>query len=134
MNCSLDHIVLNVANMEAMIGFYTGVLMLSPERLEAYRAGKVPFPSVRIDPDTIIDLFPENLWHSGSMAGKGAVNLNHLCLAMPKKAWKALAERLDANAIEIEEGPASRWGARGMGTSIYFRDPEENLIEARYYE
>ena len=45
-----------------------------------------------------------------------------------------MAERLAANDIEIEEGPVPRWGARGMGTSIYFRDPEDNFIEARYYE
>ena len=53
---------------------------------------------------------------------------------MDKKACEALSERLDAHTIDIEEGPVPRWGARGMGTSIYFRDPEKNLIEARYYE
>jgi extradiol dioxygenase family protein len=40
---------------------------------------------------------------------------------------------LKAQSIEIEEGPAQRWGARGEGTSIYFRDPEGNQVEARYY-
>ena len=130
----LDHIVLNVKEMEPMVDFYTRVLMLAPERLEAYRAGQAPFPSVRIDPHTIIDLFPEKLWRRTSTEGKGAVNLNHFCLAMDKKRSEALAKRLVADDIEIEEGPVPRWGARGMGTSIYFRDPEGNLIEARYYE
>ena len=134
MQYSLDHIVLNVKEMETMIGFYIEVLMLAPERLDAYRAGQAPFPSVRIDPDTIIDLFPENLWSKNATENRGAVNLNHFCLAMDKNAWDALSERLEANGTEIEEGPVPRWGARGMGTSIYFRDPEENLIEARYYE
>ncbi len=36
--------------------------------------------------------------------------------------------------VDIEEGPVPRWGAHDSGTSIYFRDPEGNLIEARYYE
>ena len=134
MPCFLDHIVLNVKDMDKMVDFYTRVLMLAPERLEAYRAGQAPFPSVRIDLHTIIDLFPEKLWRRTSTEGKGAVNLNHFCLAMDQEASEALTRRLDANDIEIEEGPVPRWGARGMGTSIYFRDPEENLIEARYYE
>ena len=134
MKCLLDHIVLNVKDMDAMVAFYTRVLALPPERLDAYRAGQAPFPSVRIDANTIIDLFPENLWRGSAAEGTVAVNLNHLCLAMDKKACQALAERLAADQIAIEEGPVPRWGARGMGTSIYFRDPENNLIEARYYE
>lgn len=43
-------------------------------------------------------------------------------------------KRLQENNIDIKEGPVLRWGSRGTGTSVYFRDPEENLIEARYYE
>ncbi len=43
-------------------------------------------------------------------------------------------ERIKTNNVDIEEGPVPRWGAHGTGTSIYFRDPEGNLIEARYYE
>jgi len=47
--------------------------------------------------------------------------------------WADLLERLKANNVAIEEGPVPRWGAHGSGTSVYFRDPEDNLIEARYY-
>ena len=61
------------------------------------------------------------------------MNLNHFCIAMSKEAWEDLAQRLSSYDVEIEDGPASRWGAHGVGASIYFRDPEGNLIEARYY-
>ena len=49
MQCVMDHIVLNVEDDENMIAFYTGVLQLAPERLQEYRAGTVPFPSVRLN-------------------------------------------------------------------------------------
>ncbi|MFZ0447779.1 MAG: VOC family protein [Desulfatiglandaceae bacterium] len=134
MECLMDHIVLNVEDEERMIYFYSKVLMLASERLEEYRAGKVPFPSVRMNSETIIDLFPKKMWQKNNTIGKGINNLNHFCISMNKKTWDDLLERLDANNVNIEEGPVPRWGARGTGTSLYFRDPEGNLIEARYYE
>ncbi|MGB5983885.1 MAG: VOC family protein [Desulfobacterales bacterium] len=130
----MDHIVLNVIDDEKMLAFYTEVLMLAPERLEEYRAGEVPFPSVRINSDTIIDLFPKKMWHSETQPEKGSPNLNHFCLVLAKEAWSALSARLKKNGVDLKEGPVLRWGAHGSGISIYFRDPEDNLIEARYYE
>ena len=67
----LDHIVLNIEDDETMIDFYTKVLMLPAERLEDYRAGEAPFPSVRINHHTVIDLFPKKLWEQGVSEGKG---------------------------------------------------------------
>jgi len=134
MKCLMDHIVLNVEDEEKMIAFYSEVLMLASERLEEYRAGKVPFPSVRMNSDTIIDLFPIKMWQENSKSGQGNNNLNHFCVSLSEESWGALMERLKTNKIDIEEGPTQRWGAHGTGTSIYFRDPDGNLIEARYYE
>jgi catechol 2,3-dioxygenase-like lactoylglutathione lyase family enzyme len=130
----MDHIVLNVVDDEKMIAFYSKVLMFAPERLEEYRAGDVPFPSVRLNSDTIIDLFPKKMWQKSARAARGRENLNHFCIALSKGTWEKLLERLQANKVTIEEGSVPRWGAHGTGTSIYFRDPEGNLIEARYYE
>ena len=134
MQCLMDHIVLNVEDEEKMIAFYSKVLIFEPERLEEYRAGDVPFPSMRLNSDTIIDLFPKKMWQKSGRAGQGRENLNHFCFALSHKTWENLLERLQANNVDIEEGPVLRWGAHGTGTSIYFRDPEGNLIEARYYE
>ena len=134
MQCLMDHIVLNVEDDEKMIAFYSKVLMFTPERLEEYRTGDVPFPSVRLNSDTVIDLFPKKLWQQSAQIRQGPENLNHFCFAISKGTWENFLERLQANNVEIEDGPVSRWGAHGTGTSIYFRDPEGNLIEARYYE
>ena len=129
MHCVMDHIVLHVEDDEAMLAFYTDVLRLAPERIQEYRAGEVPFPSVRLNANTIIDLFPKKIWGSHGATG----TLNHFCIALCREAWQELRERLAANRIAIEQGPVARWGAHGSGTSIYFRDPEGNLIEARHY-
>jgi len=134
MQYRMDHIVLNVDDDEKMIAFYTDILMMPAERLEEYRSGRVAFASVRLNRDTIIDLFPKKLWQeSGKSAGEIG-NLNHFCVVLEKSDWDALTDRLKSNNIAIEAGPAPRWGAHGTGTSVYFRDPEHNLIEARYYE
>jgi len=134
MQCIMDHIVLNVEDDDKMIDFYSKVLSLSSERLEEYRAGKVPFPSVRLNSETIIDLFPKKMWKKSFTTEKSRDNLNHFCIALVKETWESLFTRLKANNVTIEEGPAPRWGAHGTGTSIYFRDPEGNRIEARYYD
>jgi catechol 2,3-dioxygenase-like lactoylglutathione lyase family enzyme len=43
-------------------------------------------------------------------------------------------EHLRTNGVEVELGPVPRIGARGMGTSVYFRDPDGSLLEFISYE
>ena len=59
MHFDLDHIALNVRDVDSMLRF---VLGLKPERLNLYQEQKAPFPSVRVNADTIIDLFPPEFW------------------------------------------------------------------------
>ena len=134
MNFLLDHLVLNCTNVEKMLEFYRTVCGFTAERVEMYRAGKAPFPSVRVNQDTIIDLFPGKLPRTESHGEKEGTNLNHFCLSVCKEDWFMLCEKLGQLGVLIEQGPVERWGAHGTGVSIYFRDPELNLIEVRYYE
>lgn len=126
----LDHIVLNVSDIEKSLHFYTDILGLEPERLEQFRMGKAGFPSVRIDEGTIIDLFPVK---NGSRNSSGVRNLNHFCLVVDRENFSGVLDCLRQQQIAIREGPVSRWGARGQATSIYFPDPDGNEIEIRCY-
>jgi glyoxylase I family protein len=130
----LDHIVLNVGNIDRSLNFYTGVLGLEPERLEEFRAGKVGFPSVRINSGTIIDLFPIPAADGVRKPGeKSNGNLNHFCMVVGQEDFAGIVDYLNANNVTIREGPIARWGARGRATSVYFLDPDGNEIEIRCY-
>lgn len=127
----MDHFVLNVANIDRILAFYENVLGLHPERVEEFRAGKISFPSVRINADTIIDLFPKEI--STHQDDEQSNHLNHFCLSFDKNDWDKVYQRIKSHNISIEEGPVERWGAHGQGISIYILDPEHNKIELRYY-
>lgn len=134
MEFKFDHIVLNVVDIEKMLDFYLNVLQLPGERLEEYAAGQVPFPSVRLSKDSIIDLFPKKLWGKTSPDQVCRPNLNHFCITTDETSVQALQSRLVEKGVAINEGPVKRWGAHGTGISIYLQDPEKNTIEIRFYK
>lgn len=132
MTIILDHIVLNVQDVERSVEFYTRVLQCEAERLDQFRSGFVPFPSVRLNRDTIIDLFPPKMFQS-DRAGGSFNNLNHFCIALEQLDWESLRARLEERGIELFRDRSVNFGAKGDGISMYFRDPDGNEIEARYY-
>lgn len=117
---ALDHLVVNTADVERSLEFYTGLLGLEPVRVDAWRAGEAPFPSVRISPETIIDLVP----------GPGEANVDHICLTVEPLDWQ---EVIDSGAFTVLGEPAERFGARGVAASIYVADPDGNTVELRWY-
>lgn len=134
MKVFLDHIALNVENVEKAVNFYKTIIGFEIERLEKFEKGIVSFPSVRINKDTVIDLFPPKMWKKEGKENESEKSrLNHLSLTFDEAGWKGLCERLDQNGIEVEKYADNNWGAKGIGISIYFRDPDNNEIEARYY-
>lgn len=74
-----DHLVLNVRDVERALEFYCGPLGLEPVRVAEWRAGKVPFPSVRVSPVTIIDLVDRP---------RGESNVDHICLVVEPLDWQ----------------------------------------------
>jgi glyoxylase I family protein len=130
----LDHIVLNVSDVDRSLAFYIEVLGLTAERVNEFKAGAVGFPSVRINPDTIIDLFPNKDTDKGAVAGeKREGNLNHFCMVVGREDFSGIVDYLKDNGVVVHAGPVSRWGARGRATSVYFLDPDGNEIEIRCY-
>ena len=126
----MDHIVLNVADVERTLAFYCDVLGLAGERLEEYRAGKVGFPSVRISSDTLIDIMQGPVQNAGRAEGR---NLNHYCLVSEPTDLAALSAQLKSQGVTVVTEPVSRWGAHGQAQSIYILDPDGNEVEIRHY-
>jgi catechol 2,3-dioxygenase-like lactoylglutathione lyase family enzyme len=116
-----DHLVLNVSDVERSLAFYLDTLGLDGVRVEEWRTGKVPFPSVRISEGTIIDLLHRE---------RGETNVDHFCLVVEPLDWQ---EVIDAGELNVVEGPVGRFGARGEATSVYVSDPDGNVIELRWY-
>ncbi|SRR5712692_2105186 len=130
----LDHIVLNVRDIDRSLAFYAQVLGLKAERVQEFKEGKIGFPSVRINGNTIIDLFPLKDKSMPPQSGKNAQgNLNHFCLVVEKEDFSGIVDYLKGHAVSILQGPISRWGARGQATSVYFLDPDGNEVEIRCY-
>ncbi len=118
---ALDHVVLNVADVERSLACYIEELGLEPIHVEEWRRGERFFPSVRVNEGSIIDLIA--LPRTGE-------NLDHVCLVVEPMDFDALKA---SGRFEVVDGPAIRFGARGDGTSLYIRDPDQNLVELRYY-
>ncbi|BDH16198.1 MULTISPECIES: VOC family protein [Streptomyces] len=118
---AFDHLVLNVSDVERSIDFYCGRLGLEPVRVDAWRAGEVPFPSVRVSPTTIIDL---------AQGPRDGSNVDHLCLVVEPVDWQ---EVIDSGEFTVVDGPGPRFGARGTGQSLYVSDPDGNIVELRWY-
>ncbi|MDQ0989094.1 VOC family protein [Streptomyces sp. V3I7] len=119
-----DHLVLNVADIERSLAFYTGPLGLEPVRVEEWRAGKVSFPSVRVSPTTIIDLLETRA------ARPEGSNVDHICLVVEPLDWQ---EVIDSGVFTVVDGPGERFGARGTAISLYVLDPDGNTVELRWY-
>lgn len=122
----MDHIVLVAADVERSLAWYMVELGLAPVRVEEWRAGAAPFPSVRVNDGTIIDIVPDG----GYPVGPGRGNVDHFCLVVAPTDLDAVKA---SGRFEVVDGPAVRYGARGDGTSLYVKDPDGNTVELRHY-
>jgi catechol 2,3-dioxygenase-like lactoylglutathione lyase family enzyme len=120
----LDHAVVAVSEWERSNRFYRDVLGAELVRVGkgwSYRFGEQQLnlhgPGVAGSPNATIPVAP-----GGS----------DLCFEWPGPIAQA-AEHLQRCGVTVEVGPVRRNGARGPGTSVYFRDPDGTLLELISY-
>jgi catechol 2,3-dioxygenase-like lactoylglutathione lyase family enzyme len=136
---NIDHVVLWVDNPRNSLSFFVDVVGLRPERAQDFEAGTAPFPSVRLNYLTILDLMDrstvslvQDFTGGGDSGGRP---INHICLAMNAAEYSALAARLLAQNVELIAGGERSFGAQGLAErSEYFHDLDGNVIEIRHYD
>jgi catechol 2,3-dioxygenase-like lactoylglutathione lyase family enzyme len=123
---AIDHIALNVTDVDRSLSFYHDALGLDVERVDEFKAGKVGFPSVRVTPQTVIDLMP-----GGPVAHDGRHPLNHFALTLTNGDLAGVRSRLVEHEVEIVEEARPRWGAQGGQPSMKVLDPDGNIVELK---
>lgn len=124
----IDHIVLRVTNLEAMLRFYCDILGCKVERrqeelgLTQLRAGRSLIDLVTVD--------GELGRRGGSPPGLDGRNMDHFCLRLEPFDAEAIYGHLNRHGLKAEE-VVSRYGAEGEGPSLYLYDPEGNVVELK---
>jgi catechol 2,3-dioxygenase-like lactoylglutathione lyase family enzyme len=120
----LDHLVLTVADIDRTVDFYQRVLGMTPvtfgpgrhalafgqQKINLHRAGREFEPKAHASTPGSADL----------------------CFITSTDLTE-VREHLEAVGVMIEQGPVDRTGALGPIRSVYFRDPDMNLIEVSVY-
>lgn len=126
MNVSgIDHLVLYVEDVGASSAFYGDLLdaetgEYGPGRTSVYLGEvKLNFRPVEEGPGAVVAAAP-------------SMGAGDFCLVV-EDPLDDVVSRLDERGIDLVEGPVEREGARGPMTSVYFRDPDGNLVEIAEY-
>lgn len=116
---SIDHIVLRTNKIEKMLEFYCKILGGKIEKEQP----ALKLTQIRLG-DNLIDLVEVDT------AIAARTNLDHFCLRISPFDLEALTKYLEQHNINITE-QGMRYGAQGMGYSIYINDPQGTGVELR---
>jgi catechol 2,3-dioxygenase-like lactoylglutathione lyase family enzyme len=120
----IDHFVITVADLEASLTFYEKVLgfvrLAAPGKPTALKFG-----SQKINVHQMDHTFDPK----ARQPTRGAADF---CL-VASRPLAEIKEHVERHGVAIEVGPVQRTGAQGDMTSIYFRDPDGNLVEVSEY-
>jgi glyoxylase I family protein len=117
----LDHVVVRCRDQARSLDFYTRILGCPEER----RVEAIGLVQLRAGA-SLIDLVPADPppTHEGR-------NVDHFCVGVVAADMDAVARWLRAEGVEVLGEPTERYGARGMGTSLYVLDPDGNIVELK---
>ena len=125
----IDHIVLRTSRIKKMLNFYCNILGCTVERetsietgLTQLRAGSALIDLVTVDSDL-------GRMGGGAPTGTGK-NLDHFCLQLKSIQEIEIEKHLSEHGIDGGSFQ-DRYGAQGIGKSIYINDPEGNTVELR---
>ena len=129
---AIDHIVINVRDVEASVRWYQTVLGVEREDFDPGQ-GKPKRTSIKFGQQKI-NLRPFDadkvVWFTGTQAVPGSEDLCFLTSDAPDDVVRHFRD----HGITIEEGPVAKQGARGALRSVYCRDPDGNLVEVASYD
>lgn len=125
----IDHIVLRTEQRDEMIRFYSDVLGCRVERrlpahigLTQLRAGQSLIDIVEVDSE---------LGRAGGPPPSGTEkNVDHFCLQIEAISEQDLTDWLESHGVEVGDFQV-RYGAEAFGSSVYIRDPDNNIVELR---
>ncbi len=124
----VDHVVFRVRDIERSIAFYRDVLGCPVEReneafgLYHLRVGRAMIDLVTLD---------GKLGQAGGVGpGEEGRNVDHICVDVEPFDEAAIRDHLAKHGIEVSDS-GERFGAHGMGPSIYIQDPDGNTIELK---
>lgn len=113
----IDHVVLRVRDLAAMVKFYEQALGFKEER----RIERLGLVQMRAGASML------DLVHAESGTGR---NMDHVCFRVEPFDRDAVVTRLAPFGVSVGE-TVERYGAEGNGPSVYFNDPEGNQIELK---
>jgi catechol 2,3-dioxygenase-like lactoylglutathione lyase family enzyme len=126
---ALDHLVVQVSDLEVSASWYERVLGMTREDVSP-APGKPPRTAMRFGRQKI-NLRPASKedWFTADHEAAGGEDLCFLTDATPDQ----VVQHLRAERVAIVTGPGPRLGALGTLVSVYCRDPDGSLIEIASY-
>jgi catechol 2,3-dioxygenase-like lactoylglutathione lyase family enzyme len=124
----IDHIVLNVADVEISAAWYQRVLGMEREAFGPDHRTALKFGGQKINLRPIGA--DARAWPTGVNAEPGAGDLCFITAAPPDE----VIGHLHDNGVQILQGPVDKTGALGTIRSVYCRDPDGNLVEISSYQ
>jgi catechol 2,3-dioxygenase-like lactoylglutathione lyase family enzyme len=118
----IDHVVLTVRDIEAAVSFYSRVLGVASVTFGNGRRALV-FGQQKINLQTL----------GQEVRNHACIGSGDLCLITDWTVAEVM-QKLSDEGVEVVEGPVAKLGALGPITSVYFNDPDGNLIEVSRYD